>query len=260
MSNSDLYKRDLYVTKQYDYIRNVNVVEYDIRSAGLNVLRHYGKISQYDYDRLSKMEKIVRNVKIGLLERKDKSIAKCKSEGIKEFRKKFFEANNIEDSTVIAIRKDAIFLLNPKVKETKFGDYVEFVPKNSYSSYYQINNFDLLYNSMEDKLDIKGVKITPEIEKLHKDYFLKFLKTVIRYNETDNRNACEYLYDYANKYRKKQLPIGNYRELNAESLFRLKSTKMWSKDLGVIDTQTLEGIDIRYNYNVYLMKINRLIN
>ena len=69
MSNSDLYKRDLYVTKQYDYIRNVNVVEYDIRSAGLNVLRHYGKISQYDYDRLSKMEKIVRNVKIGLLER-----------------------------------------------------------------------------------------------------------------------------------------------------------------------------------------------
>ena len=257
MSNYTIYRKHLYINPNYDYIKSGNIKEFDMQAAGFNILRAKGMLSEKQVEFYSKLSKKERNIRLGLLMRGEKGrpYAKAKSEGLKEYRLRFFEENNIDENKVIAIRSDAIFLVNSIVKKKKFDDFIVFRSKNNYSAYYQLNNISFLYNDVKDRLDIKG--IDDEYLELQKDYLLKDLKEIIKLNQISNRAAGEYLYKFADKYRKKKLDPEYYRELD-KGLFRLKKLKINGNSIGT-KVAPIDKIDIRYNYCKFILPLINMI-
>lgn len=246
--SSDLYKKHLFVNKNYDYIVGANIKEYDMKSGGFNILISYEALSSEMIERLRAMDKTKRNVVIGKMQREDKELTKILNEGFTEYRRKFFEANNIDDMNILAIRKDAIFTVNAKVKQKSF-DNIVFSSKNKYSSYYLLNGMQFLYSRARNTIDVKG--IDDETLKYHENYMLAFMKKLFALNEVSNKAACDYLYKFADDYRNKELKKGFYRELNFDSKFRIQSHYIGG--YGVVgEIVKKKDIDIMYNYNTYI--------
>lgn len=246
--SSDLYKKHLFVNKNYDFIVGANIKEYDMKSGGFNILISYNALSSEMIERLKAMDKVKRNIIIGKMQRENKELTKILNEGFTEYRRRFFEANMINDMNILAIRKDAIFTVNAKVKQKSFENIV-FSSKNRYSSYYLLNNMQFLYSKARNIVDIKG--IDDEVLKLHENYMISFMKKLFSLNEVSNKAACDYLYKFADDYRNRKLKKGFYRELNFDSKFRIQNHYIGG--YGVVgEIVKKKDIDIMYNYNTYI--------
>lgn len=251
--SKQLYNKQNYTNSAFDYIPSTTIREYDIKSAGFNILISKGLLSEEQIEELSKLTKFERNVRIGLMQ-KNKEFAKLLNSGFKEYMRKFFEANDIDDTNVIAIKRDAIFLVNTRVKFTKF-DNVVFVPKNKYSSYYRINDIELYYSKRENKLDVKGIK-DDELH-LHK-HFMSFLKKLIKLNEISNVSARRYMYSFADRYRQSKLDIRYYREFKKHGEYRLKDS-MCSSYFTIDKIDDVNSINISYNYMKIILPLIKMI-
>lgn len=249
-----IYNKHNYVNKDFDYIPSASIKEYDIKSAGFNMLIASGLLSDKQIEYLSSLPKKQLNVKIGLMQREDKAITKAINEGLKIYRRKFFEANELDSDSVISIKRDAIFIVNKPIKNTKF-DNVLFRVKNKYSSYYRIDNIELYYSKRENKIDVKGID---DNDLVNHRKFLSFLKKVIKLNEVSNSSAKAYLYDFADRYRKRKLDLDYYREFKSRGEFRLDQT-FESGYLEMDVTDDIESLNISYNYINIIIPLIKMI-
>ena len=250
---SELYNHINY-RSDAPYVISRYVREYDISKANINILYSLGLISKETYDYLYSADRMVRQIQIGLLQRDDRNIAIALKAGIIEAKKQFFISNNIQDNEVLAIKNDAIFLIDKIAINTKFGN-VEFKNKNTYTSFYKLcNNIELYYhidiiNNVE-KLDIKGIK--PEQSQLHDLYFLEFLKVLFCSAETESiESTIDLLTTFYKEYIELKLDVEYYREFNSESLIKLKrmsSLYMYKADF--IDPKHKDCLDISFNLNI----------
>ena len=103
---SELYKRSLYLNKNIDYLFGVDICEYDIESAGLNIIKYYGLLPQDRITYLEGMSKEARNKQIGIYQRDDSVFKEALSEGFVNIRKEFFELNEIEDDDILSVKKE----------------------------------------------------------------------------------------------------------------------------------------------------------
>ena len=257
-------KRHNYINKDIEYITSSNIKEYDIKSAGFNMLISANALSNSQIEKLSKMDKEKRNKKIGIMQRNNKEITKIINSQLEYYRAKFIQENNLEDRNIISVKKDAFFLLNAKIKYDTF-DNVVFRKKNKYSSYYRMNNLEFYFSKYKDQLDIKGIgnlvnkKDDVTNSHLHEDYMIKFLKKIFSLNEVSNKSACLYLKEFADKYRKGKLDLGYYRELNSDSKYRIKDYKLGSANLALDYVDSIKDINISYNYMNVILELVRLI-
>lgn len=246
--------KDNYKNDTFDYITSAYIVEYDIKSAGFNMLISARALTNTQIEYLSSLPKKERNIKIGLLQKDNPELKSILKNQFYKYRSEFIESNNIKDNNIITVKKDAFFLVNAKVTNTIF-DNIEFRIKNSYSSYYRLDNFiEIFYNQRDDKIDIKGFTHVKE----HEKYMIKFIKKIIKLNEISKESACRYLYKFANDYRKLKLPIGFYREFNEISQFRLKY-KFAANSIFINNFEDKEEIDITYNYIHVILPFIKLI-
>lgn len=250
---SRLYENDKYLNKDIEYIFGNEIIEYDLKSAGFNILCYFNLIPDSMKNKLSNMGKKERQIQIGLMQRNSKEFANKLSNGFKEARKLFFEANNIGDLDILSIKKDAIFTLKP-CRNVRFGNLF-FDTKNKYTSYLYLNKLEFLYN--EHTIDIKG--IDDNNVSMHKEGFLLFLKDYFMYKENmTNDYVRKFIIDFAKDYKEKELPIEFYRELNTNSLYKTNLTfnKM---DIYLADTTDIDVVDISYNYLNYVIPLTRLL-
>lgn len=238
-----LYEKHNYLNKDIEYLINQEITEYDIKSAGFNLIKKYKLLDQKKIQHLESLDKKRRQITIGLYQKDNKEFKESLNEKFVEIRKMFFEANDIKDDEVLSIKKDAIVTLK-KCFNTTF-DNIEFVDKNVYSSYFYINKFEFYVN--DKRLDLKG--ISDEKLKLHEPYMIDFLYKIFRLLEmnTNKKYIIDNLREFISFYKDKRLHIGYYRELNKDSLYKLDK-EFLNDYIGVEYTKTLEGIDISYNY------------
>lgn len=168
-------------TSTIKYIKNTIITEYDMESAGLNILTELGYFSEDERNRLLSINKLDRNIIIGKLLRNNPKMVEDLENGFTQARKIFFEKNNIDEYDVISIKRDAIFIIGNKKIDSNISKYVRIRPKNRYSSYLNIMGYENYYNRDTDKLDVK--KYTKEVEAVHKDFLLKDLKEILRNSE-----------------------------------------------------------------------------
>ena len=98
-----LYKEKNY-TVDLDYLFNQYIREYDISKANINVLFAKRMINKETYNMLYNADRMYRQVYIGKMIRSNQNVQKVLSDGIIEYKQKFFEANNINDNNIISIK------------------------------------------------------------------------------------------------------------------------------------------------------------
>lgn len=248
-----LYERHNFLNKNISYLTSREIIEYDIQSAGFNLIKKYGLLEESKIRYLESLEKKQRQIQIGLYQREDKNLIKLLNEKFVEIRKMFFEANDLSDDDVLSIKKDAIITLR-RCSNTDF-DNVHFIEKNYYTSYYYINSLEIYVGS--STLDIKGISDN-KLEK-HKDYMIDFLFSIFKMMETTQRDIIiKNVKRFAEYYKNKELDVGYYRELNSDSLFKLKET-LFNKPIGIEDVGDVDMIDTSYNYLHYIIPIINLL-
>lgn len=178
---SNLHLKNNYTNKDLKYIKNTIITEYDMESAGMNILTELGYFSEEDRKKLLSMDKLKRNVLIGKMLRKNPKMMEDLEKGFAEARRIFFEVNNIDDYDVVSVKRDAIFVTGNKKINHNISKYIKIRPKNRYTSYINIMGYENYYNSDTDKLDVK--KYSKEVIEVHKDFLLKDLKEILRNSE-----------------------------------------------------------------------------
>ena len=93
------------------YLTSHFIYEYDISKANINILLNIGAIDQNTYDYLYRLPKITREIMVGYMmaDRKEDKLAQRVLQGIKEYRGLFFEANSIQDYSVLSIKNEKLF-------------------------------------------------------------------------------------------------------------------------------------------------------
>ena len=232
------------------------IIEYDIKSANISMLRLQNIISQEDYERLSKMPKINREIEIGLMEKQDPSLYTAIQTGIRASKLKLADSNNIENPDVIVrIANDAVYINSPvELSKIQFGQYVLFKRKSEYRNMIRFGNIIIFIAVLENgdiDIDVKG--ISENNIPLHSDYILSIIVSAVTMLEYSGVNvAINYVSNICEQYLHYQLPVGFYREFSPESSYRVKSSDYFLNGFGLYDVLENQKyqLDINYNYNI----------
>lgn len=248
-----LYTKDLYRNKDIDYLISREIVEYDMKNAGFNIIKKFKLLPQSEIEYISTLSKKEKNIYIGKQQLSNPSLKENLKIGFQEMRKQFIEKNKLEDKDILSIKKDAIITL----KRCYYCDFnpIKFVEKNIYTSYCYLNRLEIYIG--KNYVDVKGIK-DENLEK-HNKYFLSFIFTFFKNMETrDKKYNIKFLTDFAIKYREGKLPIGYYRELNSDSKYKYRQI-ICDTALLTDHIDSIENINISYNYMNYILPFLRLL-
>lgn len=245
-----LWKEKNY-TINLSYLFNQYIREYDISKANINVLYSKGIINYQVYNTLYNADRMYRQIYIGMMIKNDSTIQEILSEGIIEYKQKFFEENDINDNDIISIKNDAVFVLNKVPKILNFNN-ITFVHKNTYTSFMRLNELEIYYgNNMESEIiDVKGIKDI-DLELYHMD-FLDIIINFIRYIQKEGAEiALQYINSIIHDYVDLKMPINVYRRFRSSNDYVLNS---------IVDAYGLyylednmrnkKSINTLYNFNI----------
>lgn len=245
---------------------NSSIIEWDMKRAGPNLIKEFGLLPMKEIEKLELLSKKECDIAIGKLQIKNVEFSKELDKAFTDSMIMFLNENGIDkELDVISIKKDACFVINKKISKFKFGKYIEFIPKNQYHAYININPFEF-YFKRNGEIDIKGLigdkKKRSEIIKLHENGMINFLFYIVDLAEKTNlstKQINEFLHRFVEMYKQRELEFDYYREFNVESRFRYQfagAEVMADR----IDESMLQKVDIRYNYiHLILPIINLLI-
>lgn len=238
----------VYLNRDIKYLKNVNIVEYDMKSAGLSILRAKHAISEEKVQELLNMPKEERNIAIGVLEHNNKEILEIKNAGFKEYITRFVFENGINLSNILTIKKDAIFLINCNPTIFNFDEYVNFEPKNVYTSYCLLNGKEFYYNGNTRKIDVKG--LGKEVAESIANGPLKDIANILHHSECNNKlEMFKYLKDYRSRYINKKLRIESYRDIDT-GFYLYKDYKLEN-----IEPEYMNSIQYSDNYIKYIREL-----
>ena len=248
----ELWERDSYKTP-VKVLFNHRIVEYDMKSANTSIAREFGLLPEKRIRELENLPKKDREIAVGLILRDNPGYSEKQKLGFIAARKLFFTQNEILDEEVVAIKRDAIFVMR-YVDNEQVTDNIDFRMKNVYSSFINLGkNIEIYYN--QEGLDIKG--IDDEIyQERHSEYFGMFLYSLIRRIESSERNSyLTYLRMMFDMYKHRQLDSGYYREFNAKSQFHYLDGSYANEEY----IEDLNAVDISCNLNIILKLMTMLV-
>lgn len=236
----NILRRDNWTTQEFDFIIS-DIIEYDMKRAGLSIIKEKKLLDEETIRELEKMDKHLADEKVGKMQINNKFLRDSLKEGYVEYRLKFGEANGLQNSDIISVKKDAIFVRR-YCEYTEFDSHIKFVEKNHYEAFLRLQNMELYYNP--DKLDVKGLH--KDNQPLHKD-MISMLHTFIRHlSMSDITRTRDYLVKFMDDYKHLRLPVGYYREFNSDSGYLLN---MGDGVIRVDNVSDEYKRDIRVEYN-----------
>ena len=258
----NLYEKTYYTSKYIDFLISNYIREYDIRKAGQTALLLGNCISKDQYNYLCSLPRDRRQIETGLLIKNNKGFDEVRKSFIQEARKFFIEQNELDDSDILSIKNDAIYVINKIPNHTVFyNGILEFVPKNIYTSYYRYNRIEMFYyNDMisdNEKLDIKNIGDDKLV--YHKEFMMDFLMYIFDLAQTSNIiEVVNTMQNMLNQYINLDLSLGYYREFNARSCFKFNISEFTNYYAEFIpDNTDKKLLDIRENFQLlqYFYKI-----
>ena len=246
MQNDHIVTSANYVTPE-KYISG-RIVEYDIQSANINVLKKYHKISDNYYNYLSLLPKTDREVEIGKLIRVDRSYYDTIQKGIKESKLLLVEKNHIKPEQIIRVANDAVYINSSvDLRYTEF-DGVKFKQKSKSSVYLNLSNIYIFYSVLDnDNIDI-DVKNIGKDKLIYHEKFIEFLANAIYICERVSVQDClNFISDFYKDYISLKLDKEYYREFNSYSLYKLKYSDYYLSNISNIN-------DMDINFNLYLIR------
>ena len=245
-----LYKEKNY-TINLGYLFNNYIREYDISKANINILFAKGAIDQEMYSKLFSADRMVRQIYIGKMIKNDSTIQDILNDGVIEYKKKFFEANDITDSDIISIKNDAVFVLNKNPQILSF-DNVNFVLKNTYTSFMRLNELEIYYGYTfsNEVIDVKGIKDT-DLDNFH----MAFINIIVQFFNLIQKSGSElarnYITSVINQYVNLELPIDYYRRFRSSNDYVINGiTESYSISWLPDNIESRRSVGIGYNLNL----------
>lgn len=262
MQGDKIYESNTYLTP-HRLLMGVNIYEYDIRQANINVLYSYDSISYEEYRRLSESSKMYREIAIGKMEAYRDDVYSTIQKGIIEAKRQLITTNNVSSDNIVRIANDAIYIISSyPLKYTKFqlnpqkAHEVEFVCKNCFQDYLHLRDVCVFLYKMENEdidVDVKGLG---KYINLHEP-FLEFLVDTIMYKKmTYDSGVWNHFIDFYKDYINRRLDISYYREFNAGSSFRLRRVEGKERvvPFNIMSPEGLSVNDIDIGYNLSLLR------
>jgi len=204
-----------YLNPNIEYLFGEDIIEYDAKDAGFNIIKQYKLLPDDKIRELSMLGKgIDRHISIGKLQRDDKEFSNKLLEKFAEVRSIFISTNNLSNDNIISVKKDAIFTIG-YCKRLKFGT-IEFSAKNHYTSYIRFpynNNLEIYYSN--DNMDIKGMG--DSAINRHRLYMYEFIRSTIQMIENNNPQVKRFIMKFINDYKSQNLDEEYYIEFNNKS-------------------------------------------
>lgn len=245
------------INKNRPFITNAEIIEWDIRSADTSIIEYFNLMDQKKIDKLNKLSKSKRNRAVGIL-RQNKEFSKNLENGFKLMVKKFIEENNLEEWDILSIKRDAVFVVNTDIRIKDIG-CVHFIPKNTYFASIIIPRYEF-YIPWNNTIDVKG--ISDECLEFHKDGILSFIRTIIDLygsGNSDNKIALhQYLAEFVQRYKEKQLPLEYYRKFDSYSQFEVDYGDGNLALRKHITESDLDDLNILFNYQNVILPIMQL--
>lgn len=226
--------------KDYPFIHNNEVIEWDIKSANTSLMSYYKLQPTKIIDKLKGLQKSQREIAVGKMMRNDKSFASSLTSSFDQIVNEFISANQLTWNDIVSVKKDAVFVKNHKITTPDFGD-VHFIPKNVYKHVLLLPKYEIYIS--DQKVDVKG--IPDEKLPLHEDGMLTFIKTTMD-SANDYIIMQEFFKEYVKLYKARELPFDAYREFNPDSQFRIGGEFPMLADSMIEDD--MEILDISFNY------------
>lgn len=234
-------------------VANSNVVEWDIRAANVSIMEYYGLAPPSTIKRIKAQDKSQREIIVGKLQGKVKGFAHALEDGFNRIVTEFIEANQLDyDTDIVSIKRDAVFVKDKPLKQSVFGP-VEFVPKNAYQHVLLIPGYEFYINSA--KTDVKGVN--DESLSKHEDGMLDFIRNVV-YTWHDTVRLYQYMKQYCDAYKKKELDFNAYRRFDSESCFDVVMGGEIMR-MAEIDESDMEFLDISFNYTQVIIPTLQMV-
>jgi hypothetical protein len=210
--------KQTWLNPDIEYLIGAEIIEYDMQDAGFSIIKEFKLLPEDQIRRLESIPKgIARHVEVGKMQGADKDFAKALSDKFAEMRKVFITTNNIPDSDIITVKKDAFFTVGTQ-RRVRFGQ-VRFAAKNHYSSYIRLSGIHNLELYISDQgIDVKGMG--DKAVNLHRLYWLDTIAKIVGYLESKNPYVKRYLNHFVEQYRNNQLPEEFYVEFSNRSLER----------------------------------------
>ena len=194
-----------------EYLFNTEIIEYDMQSAGLSLIKKYQLLDADEIFKLNNLSKGELNVAVGKIQRDRPGFSHLLLEKFTLARGEFILDNKLTDDQIVSVKKDAIFTVG-RCPITNFG-MVTFIPKHTYSSYVRFtgnSNIEIYYSDTD--LEIKGIG---EIGlSRHRLYMVDFIRRIIKLLESRDPSTRRYLRTFIDSYRANELDDGYYLEFN----------------------------------------------
>lgn len=231
-----MYDKMLWFNNNIQYMFHGNIMEYDMVAASVSVSERFGLLDQSTIQQLKLLPKEKREVKMGLLQRGNTEFSTQLLSGIRDIRRKFIEANGLNDESILSLHSDAI-IFNSKKNIISNIEGVELKHKHTWSSYIRYNKIEIFYN--DGVLTYKGIgeeSLQQHTLGLNK-HLLKIFDKLDNYDES----VLTYLSKFQTQYLHDKLPdyfyipfgkLGTYKMDNLELLaylanIALSEVKTW---------------------------------
>lgn len=254
---NDAIIRKTNYTMNIDYLKNNIITEYDIHSAGLNILRDSNLLTQDQYEYFLSLDKKNRNIELGNLQRENPKLIEGLNDGFYWARKIFCEKNNISTDDILSIKKDAIFVINSdEFIDGKISEHVEFSKKSTYDSFIKLENKE--HYLTQDSRELVVKKYKHEVVSRQRDYFFKLIKDLLLYDYyNDSDSIYTTLATFKYNYVTKKLPVEYYCNL-ADNQYHVNAIG-YTFGLDTIDADALQYVSIDYNLKYILQLISLLL-
>lgn len=252
--STDYWKRINYKTP-VKYFINTYIREYDLSKANVTALLYQNRLSLSEYNEYLTMSKELREKKIGLLIRSDRSIYKDIQAGIIEAKKRLLTLNSVEDFNIVSIKNDAVFIVGNELMHTCFPPF-EFKIKNVYNIFLQLQDLEIYYGDFLDPssgninttIDIKG--ISDERLARHQGGMLDIIcDTCYRLQRENIQSTMTWICEMYRQFLTRSLSKQYYRNLDAFSGYTFK-TSVHVVSLQEIDDTMIPVVDINRNLSI----------
>lgn len=195
--------KQVWFNPNIEFIFDTELIEYDARDAGFNIIKEYKLLPQSTITELEILGKgLERHIAIGKLQGQDREFSKKFTDKFAEVRAIFIDVNNLTDNDIVSVKKDAIFTTH-RCDITEFGG-IRFASKNQYSSYirfHEIGDIEIYYS--ENSLDVKG--LGQNTENRHRLYMLEFIRQCMRMIEVRDQRVRRFIMEFVRKYKSREL-------------------------------------------------------
>lgn len=247
-----------YLNDGLPFLVNCSITEYDIRSGNVSIMSEYGLIPQETINELKKLSKQERVRRVGILQINNKPFAKALEQGFNTAVKDFIEQNDLDiDVDVLAVKRDAVFVINKSILKPKVGSHIEFRPKGQYHAYLQLGRYEFYFGDKDGDHNAVTIKnfvqeekdVNHALQKLSVG-MIAFLQEFIEKCEGTNMNRREvytYLRDFITYYKHKELDIEYYREFTRDACFRVVLDDGTIEYMDYVPDELEDSIDITFN-------------